>query len=66
MKDLIQKTLDYCGYSGEPNESNLIDCFLDYAASGSFANLDYDEAKDLVEDGEISIKGMCYNLLKVR
>jgi hypothetical protein len=66
MKDLIQKVLEHCGYEGEPTEENLIECFLDYTASGCFTNLDYDEAKDLIEDGEISVKTMCSNLLKVR
>jgi hypothetical protein len=67
MKELITKVLDHCGYSHlEPTEENLIECFLDYAASGSFGNLDYDEAKQDIEDGDITLKQICYNLLKVR
>lgn len=67
MKDLIRKVLDHVGYNeDEATEQNLINAFLDFVDSGSFPNLDYDEAKDLIEDGEISIKTMCSNLLKVR
>jgi hypothetical protein len=66
MRELIQKVLDHCGYEGEPTEELLIECFLDYVDSGVFGNLDYDEAKNLIEDGEISVKTMCSNLLKVR
>jgi hypothetical protein len=65
MKELITKVLDHCGYSHlEPTEENLINCFLDYVDTGAFGNLDYNEAKELIEDGEISIKTMCSNLLK--
>jgi hypothetical protein len=67
MKELISKVLDRCGYGYmEPTEENLQLCFLDYVDGGCFRELDYDEAKELIEEGEISIKTMCYNLLKVR
>jgi hypothetical protein len=67
MQELIQKVLDRCGYSHlEPTTENLQICFLDYVDGGVFRELDYDEAKELIEEGEISIKTMCYNLLKVR
>lgn len=65
MKELIRKTLDHCGYNEEEaTEENLANCFLDYVDSGIFGNLDYEEAKQDIEDGEISFKMICYNLLK--
>jgi hypothetical protein len=66
MKELIQKTLGYIGYEGEPTEKLLEEAFLDYCADGCFANLTLEEAIDMINDGEISIKTMCSNLLKVR
>lgn len=64
MKDLIQKVLDHCGYEGEPTESNLIECFLDHVDGGVFGNLTVEEAEEEINDGEITIKQICYNLLK--
>lgn len=64
MKDLIQKVLDHCGYEGEPTERNLIECFLDYVDGGVFGNLTVEEAEEEINDGEITIKEICYNLLK--
>jgi hypothetical protein len=67
MKDLIQKALDRSGYSYmEPTEENLVHCFLDYVDHGVFGNLDVEEAEDLIKDGEITLKMMCYNLIKMR
>jgi hypothetical protein len=67
MKELITKVLDHCGYSHlEPTEANLIECFLDYVDSGSFGNFDYEGAKEDIVTGDITLKGICYNLLKVR
>ena len=66
MKELISKTLSYCGYEGEPTEELLTECFLDYVSCGSFVNLDVDEARDLIDEGEITLKMMCSNLMKVR
>lgn len=66
MKELIQKVLDHCGYDLEPTEQNLTECFLDYVDSGSFGNLSVEEAEEEIEDGEITLKMMCINLLKVR
>ena len=65
MKELIRKTLDHCGYTEDAaTEENLFNCFLDYVDSGIFHDLDVEEAKDLIDSGEISLKLMCYNLLK--
>lgn len=67
MGILIRRVLDHIGYNeDEATEQNLINAFLDFVDSGNFGNLTLDEAKDLIEDGEISIKTMCSNLLKVR
>lgn len=66
MEELIQKALRYSGYPGKPTEENLIECFLDYVDCSQFANLDLDEAKDLIEEGEITVSQMCYNLINLR
>lgn len=67
MKELVEKVLDRCGYSHlEPTEENLIECFLDYCDHGVFGNLSYDEAKEEIESGDITLKIMCHNLLKMR
>lgn len=66
MKELIQKVLDHLGDEGEPTEDTLVQCFLDYVDCGAFENLSIEEAEDLIREGEISIKTMCYNLLKTR
>jgi hypothetical protein len=67
MQELIQKVLDRCGYGHwEPTENNLIELFLEYVDHGIFRELDVEEAKDLIEEGEITLKMMCSNLLKVR
>ena len=66
MRELIQKALNRCGYDGDPTEENLVNCFLDYVDSGVFGNLDLDQAKDLIEDGEITLKMMCSNLINLR
>jgi hypothetical protein len=66
MKDLIKKTLDRCGYEydGEPTEKLLEECFLDFVADGYFGNLTVEEAIEEIESGDITLKNMCYNLLK--
>jgi hypothetical protein len=64
MKELIQRVLDHCGYEGEPSEDNLKHCFLDYVDSGIFGNLTSEEAEKDIESGDITLKMMCYNLLK--
>lgn len=67
MENFIRKALDRSGYTHlEPTEENLIECFLDYVDNGVFGNLDYDEAKQEIEDGDITIKQICLNLIKFR
>jgi hypothetical protein len=66
MTDLIHKALKRAGYDCEPTEENLIECFLDYVDAGIWHNLDYDEAKEDIEDGEITIKDMCNVLIKLK
>lgn len=63
--ELIKRTLLHCGYEGEPTTENLLGCFYDYVDSGSFNNLSLEEAKEEVEQGEITIKWICYNLLSI-
>ncbi|PKR82904.1 hypothetical protein [Heyndrickxia camelliae] len=65
MEELFQRVLDAAGYEGEPNASNIELCFLDYVADGMFANLTLEEAMQEIENGEITIKQMCSNLLRV-
>jgi hypothetical protein len=64
MKELISKVMDRCGYDMEPTEDNLKEMFLDYVGSGYFGNLSIEEAEEEIDSGEISLKMMCYNLLK--
>lgn len=66
MEQLIQKVFDRIGYDCEPTEYNLQQAFLDYVDAGCFENLTVDEAKEDIEDGDITLKQICYNLLKVR
>lgn len=63
--NLIQQTLSHCGYDLTPTESNLTECFLDYVASGVFADLTHDEATDMIKEGELTIDEMCRALLKL-
>jgi hypothetical protein len=62
-QDLIQKALNFAGYECAATEENLINCFLDYVDAGVIKNLDWDEAKEMIEDGEISIREMARNLI---
>jgi hypothetical protein len=67
MEELISKVLNRCGYGFmEPTEKSLIECFLDYCDHGVFKELDVEEAQDLINDGEITIKMICNNLMSVR
>jgi hypothetical protein len=67
MESLISKVLNRCGYGFmEPNEASLIQCLLDFCETGAFGNIDADEAQAMINDGELTIKQICYNLLKVR
>lgn len=64
MKELIKKVMDHCGYDLEPTEDNLKEMFLDYVDAGVFGNLTTEEAEEEIESGDITLKAMCYNLLK--
>lgn len=64
--ELIKRTLLHCGYAAEPTPENLIECFYDYVDGGSFQGLTLEEAKEEVEEGEITLKAICYNLLSIR
>jgi hypothetical protein len=64
MEELIQKVLHHCGYNLEPTIESLTECFLDYIDHGIFGNLTAEEALEEIESGDISVKLMCYNLLK--
>lgn len=64
-ESLIARTLKHCGYDqDEPTETNLINCFLDYVDSGKFRDMDSEETKEEIEDGQITWTEICYNLLK--
>ncbi|MEH7116151.1 hypothetical protein V7128_01830 [Neobacillus vireti] len=66
MKELVEKVLARTGYPHlEPTESNLISVFLDYTAHGVFNEFTYDQAKQDIEDGDITLKRICYNLLNI-
>ena len=64
MSDLIQKALHKAGYDSNPTEANLIECFLDYVAGGIYSNLTSEEAVDMINDGEITVKQMCVALIR--
>jgi hypothetical protein len=67
MESLIRKVLDHCGYNeDEATIENLTSCFIDFVDGGIFGNLTVEEALEEIETGDISVKLMCYNLLKVR
>jgi hypothetical protein len=63
---LIGRTLSHCGYQDDPTEANLKECFLDYVNGGVFGDLDLDEAKEMLEAGEITVEVICRNLLKLK
>jgi hypothetical protein len=66
MNSLIRKTLREIGYNDcDPTENELINAFLDFVDSGAFRNLTYDEAKELIAEGEITLEQMCRNLMRV-
>ena len=66
MSNLIQQTLSHCGYDSQPTERNLAQCFLDYVDTGAFSNLTYDEAADMILEGELTVNDMCQALLNLR
>jgi len=65
MIDVYEKVLLAAGYKCAATEQNVINCFLDYVDSGAFGSLEYDEAKEAIEDGEITIDQICRNFLRI-
>jgi hypothetical protein len=65
----MNKAIEAAGYEIEgvdATEQEVIDCFLDYVDCGYFRGLTVDEAKQMIEDEEITIKEICLNILKVK
>lgn len=55
----IREALDESGYTWEAaTEENLRQCFLDYVASGYWADLNLEDAKKQIENGEITTDQM--------
>jgi hypothetical protein len=66
MRELISRALNHAGYiDTEPTEENITNCFLDYVDAGIWHNLDFDEAREDIADGEITVKDMCHAILKL-
>jgi len=65
MKEKIQRALDHAGYNSEPTPENLTSCFLDYVDAGVWRNMDYDEAKEDIREGEITVPDMCRAITKL-
>lgn len=65
MTDLIVRALANAGYDDDPTVENLVRCFLDYVDCGVFGNLDYEEAKEEIGEGSITVEDMCRNLIKL-
>jgi hypothetical protein len=65
MTTIYQRVLTLAGYEGDPSEQNVIDCFLDYVDSGAFLDLDYDSARQDIENGDITIDQICHAMLRI-
>ena len=63
--NIYEEVLSAAGYEGDATIENVIECFLDYVDSGAFGSIDYDEAKQEIEDGDITIEQICKNMLRV-
>lgn len=61
MTNLINKALKAAGYNAEPTESNLIQCYLDFA--DAFGG-DIEDLREDIQDGSITINQMCKALLR--
>jgi hypothetical protein len=61
MTDLIIKALQAAGYTGEPTEANLIECYLDYA---DCLGGDIEELREDIAEGIIKVKTMCNALIR--
>ncbi|WP_163538339.1 hypothetical protein [Gracilibacillus sp. YIM 98692] len=63
----IRKALDNAGYfDAEATEENMIDCFLDYVDCDAFRGLSYEETKDDIEEGWITVDDIVYNMRRLR
>lgn len=58
---MIQQALQAAGYDGEPNEENLIDCYMDYASA---YGQDLDDTLDDINTGIITTEDMCKRLIR--
>lgn len=66
MHDRIRDILDRAGYNHlDATEQNLIICFMDYVDAGYFGNLDYEEAKEEIESGDITIEEILSNMKSI-
>jgi hypothetical protein len=69
MQELIRKVIEHANYEiegTEPTEQDVINCFLDYVDCQYYRDLTVDEAKQMYEDGEITFKEICNNILKIK
>ena len=57
--ELIKRALQNAGYDCTPNESNLIQCFMDYLDTGAWGNLDEEEVN------ELTVIEMCNALIRL-
>lgn len=61
MIKLIKQALNAAGYTSDPTEANLIECYLDYAdAYGG----DIDDIKEDIARGDITVNDMCKALIR--
>ena len=67
MEELISKVLNRTGYPYlEPTEDNLIYVFLEYVEHKVLKEFQYDQVKQDLEDGDITLKMICHSLMSVR
>lgn len=69
MQELLNRTIKIANYEIDLKNATLQDvlnCFYDYVDCGYYRDLTVDEAKEMYENGEITIKDICYNIIKVR
>lgn len=66
MEELIQKALSKAGYTSEPTEENLIECFMDYVDCGAWNNLTSEDTLDDINLGLITVENMCMAILRLK
>jgi len=67
MQDLLNRVIESTGYEIEGSDATVeevLQCFYDFVDCGYFRGLTVDEVKEMYENGEITLKEICYNLLK--